>query len=67
MNKAILFFALQNKVNFEIETFGIATNESVAELEKLGDALTSAEIDDVCELYRKLGEFLVHDLPNYKR
>lgn len=52
MNKAKLFVKLQNKVN--------------AEIDQLGNELTTTEINEVCELYQKLGEFLVHDLPNYK-
>ena len=66
MSKAKLFLKLQNKVNSEIEQFGIATIESADALDKLGNELTADEIDEVCELYRTLGEFLVHDLPNYK-
>jgi hypothetical protein len=51
------FIELQEQVNIQIDITGQAEAKLADELEQLGDQLTNAEINEVCEYYQnQIGE-----------
>jgi uncharacterized protein YukE len=52
MTKVQRFIELQDKANNEINQLGQATDETVNELEAVGDNLNDAEIEEVCKIYQ---------------
>ena len=47
------FIDLQDKANRMIDTYGQCDDETFTELERVGDLLTTAEIDEVCRIYNE--------------
>jgi hypothetical protein len=52
MTKVDRFIHLQDKANTEIDQLGQATDETVDELEAVGDSLTPKEMDEVINIYQ---------------
>jgi hypothetical protein len=45
------FIDLQDRANRMIDTYGQCDDETCVELERIGDSLTSDEVDEVCRIY----------------